>query len=175
MRQIISWPIPRHSERSLRSEESQRSSHTDHCCALQHDGLPGARQFLLENSPFFQALLQIVWTVVCLSGRSCESFGARNDWKSHAIDSLMPEKTPASLGLLQQAGPGPSGSGPRSEGRGRVHEPPLHCQPQFAKFSVRPKPPKALWDRHFNTSTIKKSSTRFGEDPFLFCPVSEDQ
>src|SRR5215469_2385425 len=89
--------------------------------------------------------------------------GSRSAWRSHAIDSLMPEETPAGLGLrhrvfLAQA--------PAAEIRG----PRRFCQPLFsavicAKFWTRRKLPKALWEKEFNASTLKNHPHDFKKTP----------
>ena len=100
------------------------------------------------------AVVQIVWHGFRpLRSVPRVPLGSRSAWKSDAIDSLMPEETPARLGLRQRVF---LAQAPAAEIRG----PRRFCQPLLsavicAKFSTRRKLPKALWEKEFNASTLK--------------------
>ena len=100
------------------------------------------------------AVVQIVWHGFRpLRSVPRVPLGSRSAWKSDAIDSLMPEETPARLGLRQRVF---LAQAPAAEIRG----PRRFCQPLFsavicAKFWTRRKLPKALWEKEFNASTLK--------------------
>src|SRR5215467_554281 len=111
------------------------------------------------------AVVQIVWHGFRpLRSVPRVPLGSRSAWKSDAIDSLMPEETPARLGLRQRVFLAPAAE---------IRGPRRFCQPLLsavicASFSTRRKLPKALWEKEFNASTLKNHPHDFKKTPFLF-------
>src|SRR5215472_11475599 len=119
------------------------------------------------------AVVQIVWHGFRpLRSVPRVPLGSRSAWKSDAIDSLMPEETPARLGLRQRVF---LAQAPAAEIRG----PRRFCQPLLsavicAKFSTRRKLPKALWEKEFNASTLKNHPHDF-KKTLLFLSLAKER